>query len=130
VIAESWPHLAIILYRVRPNSHQFLSRVFLSATICTAFGTVIETAVVMWLFGSLWARWSLTFKVVTPILHVVFSAAQVWGTWNFWKMYCWQRRCIRRERGELDAEIGKKEGSVQSSDTVVEERVTEGTAAS
>lgn len=47
-------------------------------------GTVLETTVVFWLFGSLWDKWTLPFKVVTPILHALFSCAQLWGAWVFW----------------------------------------------
>lgn len=55
---------------------------------CTeAFGTVIETIVVMTIFGSLWSHWTIELKIVTPILHVMFSAAQLWGAKNFWEMY-------------------------------------------
>lgn len=45
----------------------------------------------MWLFGSLWFEWELAFKVVTPMLHVLFAAAQMWGSWVFFKMY--RRQC-------------------------------------
>lgn len=46
----------------------------------------------MWLWGSLWDRWTLPFRVVTPILHVIFSAAQLWGAKNFFKMWKEQKK--------------------------------------
>lgn len=49
----------------------------------------------MYLFGSLWSRWQLAFKVVTPILHVAFSAAQVHGSVILWKMYRTQYEYIK-----------------------------------
>ncbi|KAF2012273.1 hypothetical protein BU24DRAFT_426129 [Aaosphaeria arxii CBS 175.79] len=99
LIAEFWPHVAIILYRVYPKDHHFLSRVFLFSFISTLSGTVIETIVVMWLFGSLWHRWTLPFKIVTPLLHVVFSAAQLWGAKNFRSMWLRQKSLLKEVPG-------------------------------
>ncbi|GES61224.1 hypothetical protein ATEIFO6365_0006068300 [Aspergillus terreus] len=100
IVSEFLPHVAIILYRVFPSRHHFLSGVFLIACITTATGTTCETIVAMWLFGGLWNRWRLAFKIVTPILHVAFSATQIHGSIVFWKMYQRQRRLMLRKREE------------------------------
>lgn len=68
---------------------------FLLSCITTATGTTCETIVTMWLFGSLWDRWELSFKIATPLLHVAFSAAQIHGSVVFWRMYKRQRRLIK-----------------------------------
>jgi hypothetical protein len=86
VIAEFWPHLALILYRVYPARKHFLGQVFRLTSVSEVVGTTIETAIAMWLFGSLWQRWTLPFKVVTPCLHLLFSVAQLWGARVFWKI--------------------------------------------
>ncbi|KAE8368100.1 hypothetical protein BDV27DRAFT_154273 [Aspergillus caelatus] len=98
IISEFFPHLAIILYRVFPNRHRFLKRLFLLSCITTAIGTTCETIVIFFLFGSLWDRWQIAFKVVTPLLHIAFSAAQVHGSVVFWKMYKRQQQL----EGEID----------------------------
>lgn len=95
-IAELWPHVAMILYRLLPSEdkgdgraahfHALMSRIFLSVAMMEVAGTTIETMVVFWLWGSLWAKWTLPFKIVTPILHVLFSCAQGWGAWVFWQL--------------------------------------------
>ncbi|KAJ5727627.1 hypothetical protein N7493_005447 [Penicillium malachiteum] len=77
ITSEVFPHVAIILYRIYPQRHYFLRNVFLCSCITTAAGTLCETVVAMWLFGSIWDRWGIAFKVLTPILHIAFSAAQV-----------------------------------------------------
>lgn len=82
-VAELWPHIAMILYRTHKNDHGLLHKVFSGTMGLEIAGTVIETAVAMWLFGSLWHRWSLSLKIVTPILHLLFSAAQLWGAYIF-----------------------------------------------
>lgn len=106
MIAEFFPHVAIILYRVYPDRHHFLSRVFLVSCITTAIGTTGETIVTMWLFGSLWERWQIAFKVVTPMLHVAFSIAQIHGSMVFWRMYKRQQGFVReQEEGESMQEI-------------------------
>lgn len=96
VIAELWPHIAMILYRLLPASdnvsakalrfHALMSRIFLSVAIMELAGTTLETTVVFWLFASLWDQWTLPFKVVTPLLHLLFSCAQLWGAWVFWNL--------------------------------------------
>jgi hypothetical protein len=75
---------------VYPDRHLFLQRVFRTVCITTLIGTTTETILTMYLFGSLWHQWTLAFKVVTPILHVLFSAAQLWGSFVLFKM--WQRQ--------------------------------------
>lgn len=51
----------------------------------------------MWLFGSLWDRWEIAFKVATPLLHIAFSATQIHGSLVFWRMYKKQQRYLREE---------------------------------
>ncbi|KAH6616841.1 hypothetical protein C7974DRAFT_53365 [Boeremia exigua] len=98
IVAEFWPHVAIILYRVYPTRHDFLAKVFCFSCISTFAGTVIETITVMWLFGSLWDRWTLPFKIVTPLLHAIFSAAQLFGARNFRSMWLHQKRLRDEQR--------------------------------
>lgn len=98
IISEFLPHLAIMLYRVFPENHSFLSRLFQIAFVSTLFGTISETVVVMYLFGQLWDRWTSPFKIVTPVLHVAFSAAQLHGSHIFYKMWRKQERILRDSR--------------------------------
>jgi hypothetical protein len=113
IISEFFPHVAIILYRIFPKRHHFLSRVFLLSCFSTAFGTLCETIVTMWLFGSLWSRWRLAFKVVTPLLHIAFSAAQIHGSLVFWRMYRRQQRYIK-EADDIDGEEAFEAKSCES----------------
>ena len=50
-------------------------------------------------------------KILTPVLHCVFSAAQMWGTSRLWAMYKIQ---MAKLRAESDAEGGRvqRRGSV------------------
>lgn len=86
VFAELWPHIAMIIYRIHNSKHLLLARIFYMTMALELLGTILETAIVMWLFGSLWDKWTLSLKVVTPFLHLLFSAAQLWGAWIFYKM--------------------------------------------
>ncbi|KAJ7648283.1 hypothetical protein DFH06DRAFT_1209872 [Mycena polygramma] len=106
IISEFLPHLTIILYRVYPDSHHFLAALFRAACITTLIGTTAETVVVMYLFGQLWSRWTLAFKITTPVLHVAFSAAQFHGTRIFYRLWQKQKRLIQNQR---DAEKGMVE---------------------
>jgi hypothetical protein len=83
VVAELWPHIAMIFYRTRASDHRFLARLFYATMWLELLGTLVETVVMMVLFGLLWQEWSLSLKVATPLLHVLFSCAQLWGAWIF-----------------------------------------------
>lgn len=73
----------------------------------TFAGTILETIVTMYLFGSLWDRWTMAFKVVTPLLHVAFSACQLHGSRVFYTLWRKQERLIREQNGDF-VEDGKK----------------------
>ncbi|GAB7355494.1 hypothetical protein MBLNU459_g5988t1 [Dothideomycetes sp. NU459] len=110
ILAELWPHIAIILYRVWNDDHEFLRKVFLIACCTEVIGTLVETITVMTIFGSLWDRWTLELKIVTPILHVLFSAAQLWGAKVFFSMYKSQvRKCVEQRKARNDDESGVEE---------------------
>lgn len=98
VVAEFWPHLAIILYRLHPGRHSLSYRLFLSTMIAEVVGTTVETVVVFWLWTSLWGQWTLPFKIVTPILHALFSAAQLFGAWVFWQLAQKEKRSMAVEK--------------------------------
>ncbi|KAJ5390855.1 uncharacterized protein N7496_001923 [Penicillium cataractarum] len=109
IVSEFFPHVAIVLYRIWPNRHKFLSTVFLLSCFTTAAGTTCETIVTMWLFGTLWNQWQIAFKVATPLLHIAFSAAQIHGSMVFWRMYKKQRKLLREEEERADS---FKEGNI------------------
>jgi hypothetical protein len=114
VIAELWPHISMILYRTHNDDPYFLSKVFTATSALELFGTTVETIIVMYLFGTSWSRWSLSLKIVTPILHTLFSVAQLWGVWVFWKLAQQQK-----ERSKQSSkEIGKNEVSVEVSSII------------
>ncbi|KAJ6179674.1 hypothetical protein N7519_010135 [Penicillium mononematosum] len=126
-VFELFPHVAIILYRIFPNRHHLLSRIFLFSCFTTALGTVTETVVTMWLFGSTWDRWRLAFKVVTPLLHLAFSAAQIHGTLVFWRMYCRQKRFEREADEEAkDSYVGGVDSRNDFQSQRQSGRITEG----
>lgn len=114
IVSEFLPHISIILYRVYPTSHHFLRKIFRLSCITTLIGTLTETILTMYLFGSLWPRWTIAFKVTTPMLHVLFAAAQLWGSWNFWKMYQKQCQIIRAQEDGEDLESGAEQDERQA----------------
>lgn len=92
-------------------------KVFRAAFITEVAGTTIETIVVMWLFGGLWDRWTLPFKILTPMLHVVFSIAQLWGAIIFRRMWKRQEALLKAQNTDeehaADAAAGKAEPGEQ-----------------
>ena len=100
-MSEFLPHISIILYRVYPTSHRFLKKLFKTAMVTTLMGTTAETILTMYLFGSLWDRWTMAFKITTPMLHLLFMSCQLWGSYNFYKMYKRQQRLIQKKEGQV-----------------------------
>ncbi|KAI9797349.1 MAG: hypothetical protein M1833_005529 [Piccolia ochrophora] len=98
IVAEFLPHVAMIYYRVLKHRHILLRNMFIATSLITFASTIFETAVVMYMFGVLWYRWSLAFKIVTPILHVAFAAAQLHGSRILFLLYRKQCRFIARDR--------------------------------
>ena len=98
----------------------FLLKLFRAACITTFVGTISETIVTMYLFGQLWGRWSIAFKITTPLLHIAFSAAQFHGTRIFYKMWRKQERILMEKY-----QLGRKDASEGSADDI-EENIVEG----
>ena len=89
----------MIVYRLSDN-HSLLERLFFATATLELIGTISETVIVMVLFGSLWDKWALSLKIATPFLHVLFSAAQLWGAWIF------RQLALREREKRLEAMNG------------------------
>jgi hypothetical protein len=73
-------------------------------------GTTAETIMIMVLFGESWSRWELSFKIVTPILHIIFTAAQLHGSRILFQMYRKQKKMVAEEDRVLrDLEMNPQE---------------------
>jgi hypothetical protein len=101
VLAEGWLNLSFILYRLYPESHNFLKHLFLSCCLVNVFATIAETILIMTLFGQSWEKWELSFKIVTPILHFIFTLAQLHGSKILFIMYKKQARYTAEEDRRL-----------------------------
>lgn len=102
IVAEFLPHVTMILYRVYPTSHLFLANIFKFACITTFIGTISETIITMYMFGILWNRWPLAFKIVTPCLHIAFSAAQFHGTKIFYHIWKKQEQLLKEAKKDVE----------------------------
>jgi hypothetical protein len=101
VLAEGWLNLAFILYRIRPDNHRFLKQLFISTCIITILGTTAETIMIMTLFGMSWDAWAIEFKILTPILHIIFTLAQLHGSRILFSMYKRQKIILAEEEKSL-----------------------------
>jgi len=124
IVSEFLPHISIILYRVYPKAHRFLYKIFRLSCITTIIGTVSETILTMYLFGSLWTRWTIAFKLTTPMLHLLFASAQLWGSYNFYRMYKRQERIIAELEAGVDPEAGSKAEDAKKDRVLVTPRET------
>jgi hypothetical protein len=88
--------------------------------VTTLTGTTAETILTMYLFGSLWDRWTIAFKVATPMLHVLFTSCQLWGSYNFYKMYKRQQNLIAKKEGKrIDIEEASRPIELEEAKEVV-----------
>jgi hypothetical protein len=106
-LAELWLNVAFILYRIYPTRHSFLSKVFACTAIVSSVGTLAETIVVMTLFGRAWEKWDLSFKIVTPILHVLFTIAQLHAAKILFVMWA-KQKMLAAENRDHNLEAGRK----------------------
>jgi hypothetical protein len=115
VLAEGWLNLAFILYRLKSNNHGFLACLFASTCAITVLGTTAETIMIMTLFGLSWEKWDIEFKVLTPILHIIFTLAQLHGSRILFSMYKKQRRILAEGDKPLTDPEGTGEESIDRS---------------
>lgn len=92
MIAELWPHIAMIFYRTHNSNHRFIARLFYATMWLELFGTLVERIVMMVLFGLLRQEWPVALKIATPLLHMLFSCAQLWVAWVFYGLAKQQQR--------------------------------------
>ena len=48
------------------------------------------------MFGILWNQWPLSFKIMTPVLHLAFTAGQLHGTRNLYAIWKKQEGKLKR----------------------------------
>ena len=109
LVVEVPPHVTMIMYRNPDVTKTKLLRSFSIAFWCSLIGTIAETATIFGLYGALWHKWTVTMKVLIPILHCIFTAAQLWGekcTWQIWQQKKKSKRS--QEDGNLDESVAAK----------------------
>jgi hypothetical protein len=104
-LAELWLNVAFILYRIYPKNHNFLAYAFASTFLLNVGGTIAETIIIMTLLGQSWDRWELPFKIVTPMLHTLFTVAQLHCAKVLFKLW------LKEKRRAYEANIADKADS-------------------
>ena len=106
MVVEVPPHVTMIMHRNPDVTRESLLRSFSIAFWCSFIGTVAETATILGLYGALWHKWTLTMKIMIPILHCIFTAAQLWGEKCTWEI--WQQEKKKSKRTQEDVEKHEK----------------------
>ncbi|KAF1922627.1 uncharacterized protein M421DRAFT_10386 [Didymella exigua CBS 183.55] len=116
LVVEVPPHITMIIYRDPDVAQKTLMRSFSVAFWCSLVGTVAETATIFGLYGALWNKWTLTMKVMIPILHCIFTAAQLWGEYCTWSL--WQQEKGKAKRVQVDGNesLRSENGKVKADD--------------
>lgn len=69
----------MIAWRVKANEHRLLSRMAYTCCIWVLLGATVETAVTIWLLNRSWQRWSLSFRVLLPLVFSLWISTQLYG---------------------------------------------------
>jgi hypothetical protein len=110
---------------VHYNNHAFLCNVFLGTSLITLMGTTAETIMIMVLFGESWSRWELSFKIVTPILHIIFTMAQLHGSRILFQMYRkQQKKLLAEDQAMRDVEMNPGQPKIVGEDEIKAEPST------
>lgn len=100
----------MIIYRDPDVTQKTLLRSFSVAFWCSLIGTVAETATIFGLYGALWSKWTITMKVLIPVLHCIFTAAQLWGEYCTWGLWQQEKRKANRTQTNGGDASGSDEG--------------------
>lgn len=121
ITAEIFPHIAMILYRVFNKRHYFLQKIFLFCSITIFVGAICETVVVIYFYASVFSELTRSYRIVIPLLHLLFISAQFNGCHIFWRLFRKQQLLLADERKllerDLEAAKVKKYAASASSET-------------
>lgn len=96
ILFETGPHVMMILYKKYRERRTMLKKGFLFVALFSFTGTLLEQAAIGYLFIHYWSVWDMSLKILTPILHCCFAAAQIHGGRVFLSM----SRKMAREHAE------------------------------
>lgn len=99
----------MVLYRLYPTRHLFLFRALRAAMAISVFSTITEIAIVGWLYGALFDRWSTLNKALTPMLFFAFILAQIWSAICLWRIGNSRRAMIQGGGRGGELELGNGE---------------------
>jgi hypothetical protein len=82
VVVELPLYTFLIIWRVKSDEHRLLSRAAYTCCIWVLLGATVETAVTIWLLSRSWHRWSLSFRVLLPLVFSLWISTQLYGAWR------------------------------------------------
>ncbi|KAK4112866.1 hypothetical protein N656DRAFT_789476 [Canariomyces notabilis] len=106
VVVELPLYSFLIVWRVKSNEHRLLSRMAYTCCIWVLLGATIETAITIWLLNRSWHRWSLSFRILLPLVFSLWISIQLYGAYRTLGMATSKARIAKQLR-ELSP-IGRK----------------------
>lgn len=82
VVFETFPHIAVIYYRCQAKTAVEMkktSKIWLVSGCSSLVGTSGELVAIALFMWRNWKFWGFAMKVISPILHFAFVAAQIYG---------------------------------------------------
>lgn len=103
VVFETFPHFAVIYYRCQAKTaegYRKTSRIWLYSGISSLVGTSLEFIAMGFFMWRNWQYWGIDMRVVIPILHFAFMAAQVHGARVGFQLHSEFKKKSRKSKDE------------------------------
>lgn len=95
----------MIFWRIKSANHVLLSRLAYACFGWVLLGASVETAITIWLLNRSWHRWSISFKVLLPIVFTLWITTQLYGATRIFSMARSKQR-LAMGLGDNDGESG------------------------
>lgn len=106
VLFETFPHAAVVYYRCQPKTAaglQRTARVWFVSGCSSLVGTTTELIVMAVFMWRNWHLWEVAMRIVLPILHFAFMAAQVHGARVGFQLFIeFRKRAVAAREKEKD----------------------------
>ncbi|EWZ29059.1 hypothetical protein FOZG_17348 [Fusarium oxysporum Fo47] len=110
VIVELFLYTFMIIWRVKSYNHSLLTQMAYVCCVWVLVGATVETAITIWLLKCSWSRWSVSFRILLPLLFSLWISTQLYGGYRIFGMARSQER-----RAKLDPQTSRSDHDETSS---------------
>ncbi|KAE8423646.1 hypothetical protein BDV36DRAFT_243023 [Aspergillus pseudocaelatus] len=86
VVVELPIYTYMIIWRLKANKHPLLKRMAYACCVWILLGATVEIAVTIWLLNRSWHRWSMSFRILLPLVFSLWIVTQFYGAYRVFGM--------------------------------------------